>query len=245
MDAPSKPLAADLSPAESKKWIGRLLIAVILGAAVWNFVASLTNAVVVPGLARVMEADPQSPLYLGKGDFNFPGFFAAILELCLALIAALVVNSWAQRRPKAIRRKVSSATPAASLSIAPAGTLNRLARNVDEFLRDSARFGIIVTLKPNELALRETLGAVASMRTENGISAITAVINCVPAALFSAADMMKVEALPEHAEWARQRRDLAHGASRARRELGAIADPRRRSCRCFSRRQLIARRSAA
>ena len=120
MDAPSKPLAADLSPAESKKWIGRLLIAVILGAAVWNFVASLTNAVVVPGLARVMEADPQSPLYLGKGDFNFPGFFAAILELCLALIAALVVNSWAQRRPKAIRRKVSSATPAASLSIAAA-----------------------------------------------------------------------------------------------------------------------------
>ena len=120
MDAPSKPLAADLSPAESKKWIGRLLIAVILGAAVWNFVASLTNAVVVPGLARVMEADPQSPLYLGKGDFNFPGFFAAILELCLALLAALVVNSWAQRRPKAIRRKVSSATPAASLSIAAA-----------------------------------------------------------------------------------------------------------------------------
>jgi hypothetical protein len=111
------------------------------------------------------------------------------------------------------------------MSLAPAGTLNRLARNVDEFLRDSARFGIIVTLKPNELALREALGAVATMRSEHGIGAVGATINCVPAALFTAADMMKLEALPEHVGWARQRRDLAHGASRARRELKALNIP--------------------
>jgi hypothetical protein len=103
--------------------------------------------------------------------------------------------------------------------LAPTGTLNRLAHAVDEFLCDSNRFGIFLTLTPAELALREVLDAVTTMRTEGGITAITATINCVPAALFSAADMMKVEEFPQHAAIARRRRDLAHGAARARREL--------------------------
>lgn len=111
------------------------------------------------------------------------------------------------------------------MRLAPSGTLNRLGHNVDEFLQDSARFGVIVTLKPNELALRETLEAIGVMRAVNGITAISAAINCVPAALFTAADMMKIEAVPEHAHWARQRRDLAHGASRARREIAALNIP--------------------
>ena len=34
------------------------------------------------------------------------------------------------------------------MQLAPAGTLNRLAHAVGEFLRDSARFGVIVTLNP-------------------------------------------------------------------------------------------------
>jgi len=121
MDALSNPLAADLSPAESRKWMGRLLVAVLLGAAIWNFVASLTGAVVLPALARVMETDPQSPLYLGKGDFNFPALFTSILELCFAAIAALMVNSWSQRRPRTARRKSAAVAPATGLSIsAPA-----------------------------------------------------------------------------------------------------------------------------
>ena len=103
--------------------------------------------------------------------------------------------------------------------LAPTGTLNRLAHAVDEFLRDGNRFGVFITLTPAELALRETLDAISTMRSEEGIGAITAIINWVPAALFSAADMMKVEGLPQHAALARRRRDLAHGASRARREL--------------------------
>jgi hypothetical protein len=117
MDAPSKPLAADLSPAESRKWMGRLLIAVVLGAAIWNFVAALTSAVVLPGLARVMETDPQSPLSLGKGDFNVPVLFASVLEICFAAIVALGVSSWSQRRPRMAQRRSSSPAPVASLSI--------------------------------------------------------------------------------------------------------------------------------
>ncbi|HEX4210052.1 MAG TPA: ArsA-related P-loop ATPase [Candidatus Binataceae bacterium] len=109
--------------------------------------------------------------------------------------------------------------------LAPSGMLNRLAHAVDEFLNDSNRFGVLLTLTPAELALREALAAVATMRNESGVSAITGVINCVPAALFSAADMMKVEALPEHAGLARRRRDLGHGAARARRELSRASVP--------------------
>jgi hypothetical protein len=116
MDEPARTFAPELSPAASKRWIGRLLIAVVLGAAIWNFLASLTTAVILPGLARIMEADPQSPLYLGKGDFNVPGIFASMLELCLAAIAALVITSWSQKRPRTIRRKSANVAPAPSLS---------------------------------------------------------------------------------------------------------------------------------
>src|ERR1039458_2398815 len=49
------------------KWIGQLVAAVILAEGIWGFLASLTSNLLVPLLARVMEIDPQSPLYLGKG----------------------------------------------------------------------------------------------------------------------------------------------------------------------------------
>ena len=51
----------------SGKWIGQLVAAVILAEGIWGFLASLTNNLVVPLLAREMGSDPQSPLYLGKG----------------------------------------------------------------------------------------------------------------------------------------------------------------------------------
>lgn len=109
--------------------------------------------------------------------------------------------------------------------LAPTGTLNRLAHAVDQFICDGNRFGVLLMLTPAELALREALAAVSTMRSEGGITAVTAAINCVPAALFTVAEMMKVEAIPEHATLARRRRDLAHGASRARRELDRAGVP--------------------
>jgi hypothetical protein len=66
-----------------------------------------------------MEADPQSPLYLGKGDLNPAPLFAAVLELCFALIAAILVNSWSQRAPKPARKRSASAAPSAMSAAAP------------------------------------------------------------------------------------------------------------------------------
>jgi hypothetical protein len=118
MDDSPKVFAPELSPVGSRRWIGRLVIAVLLGAAIWNFVVSLTINVVVPGLARVMEADPQSPLYLGKGDINVAAIFISVLELCFAIIAALVMNSWSERKPRPVRRKGAKIASVPALSIA-------------------------------------------------------------------------------------------------------------------------------
>jgi hypothetical protein len=52
-----------------------------------------------------MGADPQSPLYLGKSDFNFAALFTAVLQLCFGGIVAVLLYSWA-REPRRIRTKV-------------------------------------------------------------------------------------------------------------------------------------------
>ncbi len=97
--------------AESRKWIGRFLIAVVLGEAIWAFLVAITNHLAVPAMARVIGvADEQSPLYLGRGDYNIPALFAAVLQLCLAGIVAVLLNSWSQRTVRVRTRIVSRST---------------------------------------------------------------------------------------------------------------------------------------
>ena len=60
---------------ESRKMDRSLVAAVILAEGIWGFVTSLTSNLLVPLLARVMKIDPQSPLYLGKGELNVPALF--------------------------------------------------------------------------------------------------------------------------------------------------------------------------
>src|ERR1700693_5622253 len=62
-NAPPEPPAADAGG-----WIGRLLIAVILGEGIWGLIVSLTHNLVLPLLAKTMGGDVQSQLYLGTGD---------------------------------------------------------------------------------------------------------------------------------------------------------------------------------
>jgi hypothetical protein len=107
--------APESSPADSRKWIGRIVIAVVLGEAIWGFLVSITNNLALPAMARVMGGDAQSPLYLGKGDFNFQALFTSVLELCFAGIMAVLLNSWSQKpgrvRPKPVRLKPVEAPP--------------------------------------------------------------------------------------------------------------------------------------
>ena len=120
MDEVPRTLSPESSAADTGKWIGRVVIAVILAEGIWGFIVSVTNNLVLPVLARTMGgADVQSPLYLGKGDFNVPALFTAVLELCFAGIAAVILNSWLQRKPRVTRSRAVRVSPIPMQSIAP------------------------------------------------------------------------------------------------------------------------------
>jgi len=98
-----------------------VVAAVILGAGIWGLLASITTNLLVPMLARVMEADPQSPLYLGKGDLNIPALLDSVLALCLAGIVFIVLRQLSRGKSGAKRvimvRTTKPAAPAGPLSI--------------------------------------------------------------------------------------------------------------------------------
>jgi len=93
-------------PPTASRWVPRVLIAVLLAEGIWGLIVSLTHNLIVPFLAQQMGGDPQSPLYLGKGVYDFPALFVSILELCFAGIVAVALNVWVNRGPKALRVKV-------------------------------------------------------------------------------------------------------------------------------------------
>ena len=104
------PTSAPESTPSPGKWIGQLVAAVILAEGIWGFLASLTNNLLVPLMARVMDGDPQSPLYLGKGELNVPALFNSVLGLCLAGIVFVVLHQWSRRKPAPVRVKVVRVT---------------------------------------------------------------------------------------------------------------------------------------
>jgi len=114
-------------------WMIRVLMAVLLAEGVWGLIVSLTRDLLAPFLAQQLGASPQSPLYLGKGVYDFAALFVAILELCFAGIVAAGLNAWVNRGPKAPRvkvvkvRKVVTKPIAPAVAPAPAGPLSILA----------------------------------------------------------------------------------------------------------------------
>lgn len=114
-----KTFPAEASPLSVGKWIGRVMIAVILGEGIWGLIVSLTDNLLLPLVARTMGSDAQSPLYLGKGDFNFPALFVSVLELCFAGIVAAILYSWVQRRPRPVRSKPARVSLISEQSNAP------------------------------------------------------------------------------------------------------------------------------
>jgi hypothetical protein len=109
--------------------------------------------------------------------------------------------------------------PGALRQIAPLGTLNRLAENAESFIADASRFAVMLTLTPQELALREALEASDVLRGRLNVSVTAAALNCVAHPLFN---KNEIDALGAHpgcqrlAQW----RDGAGGfAARAHREV--------------------------
>jgi hypothetical protein len=108
---------------ETRRWIGRLLIAVILGEAIWSLIVSLMNNVVVPWLGAVMGPSSGLPASFLQRPYDYPDLFVSIVELCLAGLVAVGINYFFQRpvRTKVVvqRRPVAPAT-VSPVAVAPA-----------------------------------------------------------------------------------------------------------------------------
>jgi anion-transporting ArsA/GET3 family ATPase len=102
--------------------------------------------------------------------------------------------------------------------LAPSGTLHRLSSAVEEFLIDRNRCGVMLTVTPEELALREALEAAKAL-CELDIECVGAIVNMTPPTLFTAAEIAKLGTLEAHARLAVRRRELTGFAERARDEL--------------------------
>jgi arsenite-transporting ATPase len=109
--------------------------------------------------------------------------------------------------------------------IAPAGSLNRIAHSVESFLVDPARFGVVLTLTPEALAIREALELAAALRAQLGITTKAAVMNRTPPAMFSQAELHAISGLGAHAALARRRERQRAAARRARKEFARAGIP--------------------
>lgn len=107
-------------PVSSGRWVGRVIVGVLVAEGIWGLIVSLTRDLIMPLLAKQTGEAAQS-----SQNINVPGIFTAVIGLCLAGLVAVILNFWVNRpvRPipvKAARVSVSTAaSSSASLSIAP------------------------------------------------------------------------------------------------------------------------------
>ena len=117
MDQPVKPFTSE--GGETRRWIGRLIIAVLLGEALWGLIVSVMNHVVVPWLGDVMGLSSGLPSSFTQRPYNYPEVFVSVFEFCIAGLAAAVLNYFFQR-PGARRVKtLKSSAPAGPVRVVP------------------------------------------------------------------------------------------------------------------------------
>jgi anion-transporting ArsA/GET3 family ATPase len=109
--------------------------------------------------------------------------------------------------------------------IAPVGSLNRIAHSVESFLVDPERFGVVLTVTPEELAIREALELSAALREHLGIATVAAIMNRVPTALFSKKELEAIDGLEAHLALAHRRERERAAAGRAREEFSRAGVP--------------------
>jgi arsenite-transporting ATPase len=103
--------------------------------------------------------------------------------------------------------------------LAPAGSLNRLAHSVESFLGDPHQFGVMLTVTPEDLALREAMETASALRERLKVATLAAVINRAPASLFEQEELSRLDVLPAHAGLARRRESERRAARAARSSL--------------------------
>jgi len=93
-----------------RRWIGRIIIAVILGEAVWTLIVSVMNNVIVPWLGDLMGPSAGLPTSFVQRPYNYPELFVSIFEVCIAGLVAAILNYFVQRpqeqRSKSMKGRV-------------------------------------------------------------------------------------------------------------------------------------------
>ena len=82
--------------ADARKWIGRIIMAVILGEAIWSLIVSIMNNLVVPWLGDVMGQASGLPASFTQRPYDYPDLFISVLEFCIAGIVAVMLNYFLQ-----------------------------------------------------------------------------------------------------------------------------------------------------
>ena len=113
-----RPRAFPPDATETRRWIGRLLVAVLVGEGIWNVIVSLMNNVVVPWLGDVMGQSSGLPTSFTQRPYDYPDLFVAIIELCLAGLVAVAINAFFQK-PRRVKVRVQKRAISPT-SVAPA-----------------------------------------------------------------------------------------------------------------------------
>jgi large-conductance mechanosensitive channel len=114
MDQPGNALTSDRD--DAGKWMGRVVIAVILGEAIWNLIVSVMNNLIVPWVGDLMGQSSGLPTSFRQRPYNYPELFVTIFEFCIAGLVAAILNYFFQRSgPRARVVKAKSAAPPASI----------------------------------------------------------------------------------------------------------------------------------
>lgn len=105
--------------------------------------------------------------------------------------------------------------------LAPSGTLYRLAAQVQSFLTTPSLFGVMLTVTPEEMALREALETASALQHRLRVRCFGAVINGAAGTMFTAAELTALTPFEHHAELALRRNAMAQFTIRARAQLKA------------------------
>jgi hypothetical protein len=117
MDQTLKTIPSDA--ADARKWIGRIIMAVILGEAIWSLIVSVMNNLVVPWLGDVMGPSSGVPTSFTQRPYDYPDLFVSVLELAIAGLVAAVLNNFLQRPTAGRLRPVKSTVPTAAFESEP------------------------------------------------------------------------------------------------------------------------------
>jgi len=111
MDQTVKKFTSERS--DARKWMGGVVVAVILGEAIWSLIVSVMNNLVVPWLGDVMGQSSGLPTSFTQRPYDYPDLFVSILEVCIAGIVAVILNYFFQRQKSGRVKPVKSPVPTA------------------------------------------------------------------------------------------------------------------------------------